>query len=111
MYMGLVMLADRNIQAEQLVPKPSAFKVEMAIERLKRHKSTGIDEIPAELIKYGVEKSALRSTSLLIRFGIRRNCPRSGRSQSWYLFIRRVIKQSVVIMEAYLFCNLCTKLY
>ena len=37
------------------MPKPSAFKVEMAIEKLKRHKSTGIDEIPAELIKYEVE--------------------------------------------------------
>jgi hypothetical protein len=58
------------------VPKPSAFKVEMAIEKLKRQKSTGIDEIPAELINYGVVQFALISTSLLIRFGIRRNCLR-----------------------------------
>jgi hypothetical protein len=39
--------------AEPLVPEPSAFEVEMAIEKLKRHKSTGIDQIPAELIKAG----------------------------------------------------------
>jgi hypothetical protein len=39
--------------AEPLVPQPSAFKVEMAIEKLKRHKSPGIDQIPAELIKAG----------------------------------------------------------
>jgi hypothetical protein len=35
------------------VPEPSAFEVEMAIEKLKSHKSPGIDQIPAELIKAG----------------------------------------------------------
>jgi hypothetical protein len=39
--------------AEPLVPKPSAFEVEMVIEKLKRHKSPGTDQIPAELIKAG----------------------------------------------------------
>jgi hypothetical protein len=39
--------------AEPLMPKPSAFGVEMAIEKLNRHKSPGIDQIPAELIKAG----------------------------------------------------------
>jgi hypothetical protein len=38
-----------------LVPKPTAFEVEMATEELKRHKSPGRDQIPAELIKAGVE--------------------------------------------------------
>ena len=37
--------------AEPLVPEPSAF--ELAIEKLKSHKSPGIDQIPAELIKAG----------------------------------------------------------
>ena len=35
------------------MPEPSAFEVEVAIEKLKRHKSPGIDQIPAELIKVG----------------------------------------------------------
>jgi hypothetical protein len=35
------------------VPEPSAFEVEMAIGKLKRHKSPDIDEIPAALIKKG----------------------------------------------------------
>jgi len=39
--------------AEPLMPEPSAFEVEMAIEELKRHKSLGIDQIPVELIKAG----------------------------------------------------------
>jgi len=37
--------------AEPLVPEPSAYGVELAIEKLKSHKSPGIDQIPAELIK------------------------------------------------------------
>ena len=37
--------------AEPLVPEPSASEVELAIDKLKSHKSPGIDEIPAELIK------------------------------------------------------------
>ena len=32
--------------AEPLVPEPSVFEVEMAIEKLKRYKSPGIDQIP-----------------------------------------------------------------
>jgi len=36
---------------EPLVPEPSAFEVEMAIKKLKSHKSPGTDQIPAEMIK------------------------------------------------------------
>ena len=39
--------------AEPLVPEPSAFEVELVIEKLKSHRSPGIDQIPAELIKAG----------------------------------------------------------
>ena len=46
-----------------------------------------------------------------ILFGIRRNCLRSGRSRSLYLFIRRMIKQTAVIIGAYHFCQVHTKLY
>ena len=39
--------------AEPPVPDPSAFEVKKAIEKLKRHKSPGTDQIPAEMIKAG----------------------------------------------------------
>jgi hypothetical protein len=39
--------------SEPLVPEPSALEVELAIEKLKSHKSPGTDQIPAELIKAG----------------------------------------------------------
>ena len=42
--------------AEPLVPEPSAFEVELAIEKLKSHKSPGIHQIPAEIIKVGGRK-------------------------------------------------------
>ena len=66
--------------AEPLMPEMSAFEVEMAIEKLKRQKSPGTDQIPAEFIKAGVEQFALRSINLLILLGIRRNCLRTGSS-------------------------------
>jgi hypothetical protein len=39
--------------AEPLVPEPSLVKVEIAIGKLKSYKSSGTDNIPAELIKAG----------------------------------------------------------
>jgi hypothetical protein len=36
--------------AEPLAPEASAFDVETDIEKLKRHKSTGTDHVPGELI-------------------------------------------------------------
>ena len=38
---------------QPLVPEPSVSEVELAIDKLKSHKSPGIDQIPAELIKAG----------------------------------------------------------
>jgi hypothetical protein len=46
--------------AESLVPEPSAFEFELAIEKVKNHKSPGIDQIPEELIQAGVEKFNVR---------------------------------------------------
>jgi hypothetical protein len=60
------------------------------------------DQIPAELIKVGGRTSHfIRSIKSLILFGMRRNCLSSGRSHLLYLFVRRVVKQTVVIIEAY----------
>jgi len=39
--------------AEPLVPEPSASEVELAIGMQKSHKSPGIDQVPAEVIKAG----------------------------------------------------------
>jgi hypothetical protein len=52
--------------AEPLVPEPSALEVEMAIEKLKRYKSPGTDQIPAELIKAGGSKICCEIHKLII---------------------------------------------
>jgi len=36
-----------------LMPEPSAFDFEMAVEKLNRHKSPGTDQIPTGLIRAG----------------------------------------------------------
>jgi hypothetical protein len=41
--------------AEQFLPEPSASEVEVAVGRLKRYKSPGVYQIPAELIQGGGE--------------------------------------------------------
>jgi hypothetical protein len=41
--------------AEPLVPGPSCHEVEIAIEKLKKYKSSGSDQIPAELTQPGGE--------------------------------------------------------
>jgi len=83
--------------AEPLVPESSASEVELAFEKLKSHTSPGIDQIPAELIKTGGKTICCEIHNLLFILEIRRNCLRSGRSWSYHLSIRRVIKQTVVI--------------
>ena len=83
----------------------------MVVEKIKSHKLPGTDQIPAELIKSGAEQLAMKSTNLLILYGIRRNCLSSERSRSLCLFIRRALKQIVVIIEAYHFCQLRTTFY
>jgi hypothetical protein len=48
------------------VPEPRACEVEMAIEKLKSHKSPGIDKIPAELTK--VVGRTIRSDVYIITY-------------------------------------------
>ena len=42
--------------AEPDNPEPSLIEVELAIEKLKKHKATGVDHIPSELFQAGGSK-------------------------------------------------------
>jgi hypothetical protein len=64
--------------AEPLVPGPNRLEVEIAVAKLKKYKSPGSDQIPAELIQAGGE-ILLYAIQKLILFGIRKNCLISGR--------------------------------
>ena len=43
--MGLMMLGRQKYTQQCLLPEPSASEVELAIEKLKSHKSPGTDQI------------------------------------------------------------------
>ena len=53
-------------KAQPLVTKPSVSGFELVTEKLKSHKSPGIDQIPAELIKAGVRTFSCEIHKLII---------------------------------------------
>jgi hypothetical protein len=59
---------------EPLVPERSSFEVEICIEKLKRCKSPGIDQILTELIKAGCNALCSMIQNLSVLFGVRKNC-------------------------------------
>jgi hypothetical protein len=74
----------RRIQVhttEPLVPGPSRLEVEIAVAKLKKYKSPGSDQLPAELIQAGYE---------ILLSGIRKNCLIRGRCLLLYLFTKGV---------------------
>jgi len=102
---GVSEVRQAEIQtAEPLVPEPSALEVELAIEKLKSHKSPGIDHIPAELIKAGG-----RIHKLVIAIWNKEELPEEWKESVIVPTIRRGIKQSVITIGAYHFCQLHTK--
>jgi len=62
-------------QAEPQVPEPSASEFELAIDKLKSHKSPGIDQIPAELIKAGCRTICLEILKLITSISKKEKLP------------------------------------
>ena len=99
--------------AEPLVPEPSASEVELAIDKLKRHKSPRIDQIPAELIKAGDRTICLEIHKRITSIWKKEKLP-----EEWKELIiipvhknRYYDQQIVIIMGAYHFCQPLTKFY
>ena len=88
----------------------SAFNVEVAVVKLNRHKSPGSDQIPPELIKARSGAICSEFHNLISSVWLKRNCLSSGRIQSLYLFIRRVIKPTRYYRGISL-CQIHTKFY
>jgi len=61
--------------AEPLVPEPSALEVDLDIDKLKSHKSPGIDQILAELIKAGGRTIFLEIPKLITSIWKKGNLP------------------------------------
>jgi len=97
--------------AEPLVPDPSASEFELAIEKLKSHKSTGIDQIPAELIKVGGRTLCLEIHKLITSIWKREKLPEEWKESIIIPIHKKGIKPIVIIIGAYHFCKPLTKFY
>jgi len=98
--------------AELLVPELSAFEVEMAFDKVKKDTNHQVlIKAQQNLLKQEVEQFTLRSVNFVILLVTRGNSLSSGRGQSLYLLIGRVIKQTVEVIKAYHFYQLETKFY
>jgi len=84
--------------AKPPAPEPGASEVEMVIEKLKGHKSPGTDQIPADVIKVGGRTIRSKINKLYNSTRNREEMPEQWKE---YLFIRWVIKKTVVIIKAY----------
>jgi hypothetical protein len=92
--------------AKPSVLESSCFELEIGTEKLKRSKLPCIDQILTELIQAGGKTS-----TKFILFGIRKNCHSRGRNLLLSLFMKRVIKITVVFMVEYHCYQLDTKFY
>jgi hypothetical protein len=72
--------------AEQLVPEPSAFAIEMLIEH-EKHTSPGIDQSPKELIKAGGRKIRSKNHKSFNSIWNEEDLPGEWKESSLYLFV------------------------
>ena len=91
--------------------EPSASEIELVIDKLKSHKSPGIDQIPAELIKAGGRTICLEIHKLITSIWKKEKLPEEWKESIIVPINKRGIKQIVIIIEAYHFCHPRTKFY
>jgi hypothetical protein len=84
------------------MPTSSALDFEMAVDKIRSRILPCIDQVPAKLITAGV-RTFRSEIHRLILFGIKGNGLKKRRGRSWHIFITRVIKGTVVIIDVYHF--------
>jgi hypothetical protein len=89
--------------AEPLVPGTSCLEVEIAIAKLKKYKSSGSDDIPAELIEAGGEILLSAIHKLINTVCNKEELPDQ--------FTKGVTKLTVIIIVLYHCYQLYTKFY
>jgi len=96
---------------KKVVPEPSAAEFELAIDKLKSHKSPGIDQIPAELIKAGGRTICLENNKLIISIWKKEKLPEEWKESIIIPIHKKGDKTDCINIEAYHFCQPLTKLY
>jgi len=96
---------------EPLVPEPNAIEFEMAIEKLKRHRLPGIDQILAELIKVGGRTIRREVHKLINSIWNKDKLPEEWKESIIVPINKKRDTTDLIIIEACHFCQLCTKFY
>jgi hypothetical protein len=78
---------------------------------LKRYKSQGVAQFPTELIQAGGETLCLEFHKLIKLIWNKEELPHQWKESVVVPFTKRVIKLTVVIIEAYHCCQLHSKFY
>ena len=94
--------------AEPLVPEPSAFEFELAIEKLKSHKSPGVDQIATDFIQTGGNTICGVIHKVIISVWDKEELPEEWKESAIVPTHKKGIKRSVITIGAYHFCQLHT---
>jgi hypothetical protein len=97
--------------AELLVPEPSASEIELAIEKLKSHKSPGIDQIPAEPIKAGGRTISCEIHKLIILIWNKEEVPEEWKESIIVPIYKKGDKTDCFNYRRISLCQLRTKFY
>jgi hypothetical protein len=81
------------------VPEPSAFVTEIVIEKLKRHETPSIDQIPVELIKAGGRIIRYEIRQLMNSIWNKEELPEGWKEWIIGSIYKKSDKQIVVIIE------------
>ena len=84
-------------------------EVELAIDKLKSHKSPDIDQIPAELIKVGGITMCLEIHKLITSVWKKEKLPEEWKESIIVHIHKKGIRPIVIIIGAYHFCQPLTK--
>jgi len=97
--------------AETLVPEPNAPEIELAIEKLKSHKSPGTDQISAGLIKAVGRTICGEIHKLIISVWNKEELPEECKESIIVLVYKMGDKTDCSNCMVYHFCQLHTKFY
>ena len=85
------------------MPEPSAFEVDLAIEKLKSHKSPSIGQIPAELIKEACRTIRYQIHKLIVCIWNKEELPEDRKGSIIVPAYKKGDKTECVIIETYHF--------
>jgi hypothetical protein len=91
--------------AELLIPDPISFEVEFTITVLERYKTSGSDQIPAELIQARGEALVFKTQEIINSIWNTENCPISCMNILLVLFTIRALKLTAEIILGYHCCQ------